>query len=235
MRHAILALGLAVLLFAGCQHIPFVPSDRDKAFEAEYGIDARHHGRTSMGSKVIFPVWLATKDRPDTVKCVDSYLVEMKKHYPDLKFYWERLIVFIHDNLDWMIGPYGMAVPVYGWRMGRAVYVAWRSEGQPKRPRKHNPLDVLPHEVMHAILEAKYGDSDPSHKNYFPTDEVKAVIAAAQAAALPVELSKESVDGAVNFEYEPWTKIRTVMEYLVMSGFLPMKYGDKAWAIREGD
>ena len=194
---------ILILLAMGCQHVPFCGSTDDRAYAKEYDLD-RPHGRTPMGCKVIFPSWLAVEDRAKVVAGVHSYLTTISDNYPVGEFYWSRLIIFIHDNMDWMVAGYSLRYKVYGWRSGRCLYVAWMSESG--APRVNDPFGVLPHELFHALLQAKYGDSDPTHTKWFPKPEVQDVIKKARASAAPIVLSQESIKAAMAFKYIPWTE-----------------------------
>lgn len=162
--------------------ILLLPKERSRkkecaAFNREYNL-SRPGDMILDRVYMIYPSWLAAKDRQTTKDCVHSYI----KHFPQ-----NRYCIFLHDYVgDSIVGPEGWA---RGWRTKRVIFVPWRKllDGSPAR---FDPFPTLPYHV--SSLLCCYDNPDAFRR--------------IRMGASRVLLSDESIEAAKSFRYIPWKK-----------------------------
>lgn len=192
-------------ILAGCGNAPTV-----NAFDREYDW-SKPAGRTAgLGIQVTFPSWLAACDRPSVLETVESYARGIIAKYPKAgSFWWGDLRVYLHEAVSEKIVCYYPAIWCWGWQLGQRVYTPWRPLfDADKRVVGVYPDDtfmVVPHEVFHLIGGWEVGARSVGDKWIEDNLLAREAIAFARANATRLELSKESVDGALaKLPYVPW-------------------------------
>jgi hypothetical protein len=208
---------LLLVFLPACQFImPDQRSKEDIAYDKEYDFTRTPIGKTTQGTTVIGPNWLASEDGAETIKNVGDCIRIIDENYRiDVKngqeFPWHKLTVLIHDNLDICVAGYGLRIWCYGWTTNYYIVICWASNEGPsttgleyRTPRNKDPLPALAHEFFHPILAWNYGTADGTHSIFFNTIDVQWAIRQAREGAAPTDLSNESMEAAVAFKYTPW-------------------------------
>lgn len=197
---AILALMLAL---GGCGDSPEM-----RSFDKEYDWSKPSRKTADLGIQVTFPSWLAAGDQDKVLATVESYAKAIVQKYPSAAgFWWGNLRVYLHEAVSEKIVSYCPAIWCWGWQLGKRVYTPWRplfdAEGKVVGVNPEDTFMVIPHEVFHLIRAWELGLPTVGNDGF--TAEMNEAIAFARGHALGLELSQESVRGALaKLPYVPW-------------------------------